>query len=222
MAADPTDRVRASYDAMAERYAELFAGELEAARPERGLLDCLAEACAALGGPVADVGCGPAQAARYLRARGLPALGVDLSPRMVEVARALNPGLDVRVGSLTALGAADGAWAGAVALYAIIHLDPRERPLAFRELARALRPGGWLLVSFHVSMPGQPPGSAIDLDAWQGVRVNLRGHFLAPDVVAAELAAAGFAPRARLERGPWVEAEVPSLRCYLLAQRGPG
>lgn len=39
-----------------------------------------------------------------------------------------------------------------------------------------------------------------------------------PSAVVAEFAAAGFGLRARLERGPWTETEVPSQRCYLLAQ----
>lgn len=216
---DAAKRVRASYDAMADRYADLFAGELDAARPERGLVDCLAERAAALGGPVADVGCGPGQAARYLADRGVRAFGIDLSPRMVEVAGARHPGVEFRVGSMTALDAPDAAWAGAVALYSIIHLPPADRPLAYREFGRVLRPGGWLLVSFHVSAPGQPAGSAVHLDAWNGVAVDLPGHFVDPAEVSAGLEAAGLDERARLERGPWSADEFPSRRCYLLSQR---
>ena len=38
-------------------------------------------------GPVLDVGCGPGRHLRALTARGVPALGVDLSPTAVELAR---------------------------------------------------------------------------------------------------------------------------------------
>jgi SAM-dependent methyltransferase len=212
-------RVRASYDAVAERYAAAFADELAGKPLERGLLDCFVELSAALGGPVADVGCGPGHVTRYLADRGAAAFGLDLSPGMVDVARARYPGLEFRAGSLTALDAPDGAWAGVVALYSIIHLAPAERDTAYGELARVLRAGGWLLLAFHVSSADQPPGSALHLDTWFEAAVDLTGYFLDPDEVSAGLGAAGFRVLARLEREPWSTAEFPSRRCYLLARR---
>jgi SAM-dependent methyltransferase len=216
---DEVARVRASYDAVAERYAAAFADELAGKPLERGLLDAFAELCGAVGGPVADVGCGPGHVTRYLADRGARAFGLDLSPGMVAVARARLPGLEFRTGSLAALGAPDGAWAGAVALYSIIHLQPAHRAGAYRELARVIRTGGWLLVAFHTSSADHPTGSAVHLDTWFDAPVDLTGHFLDPDELSAGLRAAGFEIRARLDREPWSAAEYPSRRCYLLARR---
>lgn len=64
--------------------------------------------------------------------------------------------------SLLDLPVADDAWAGAVALYSIIHLDPGERAAAWRELARVVR--GVLLVAFHVD--GEYPSRRCYLIAW--------------------------------------------------------
>lgn len=41
-----------------------------------------------LDGPVLDVGCGPGRAAAFLRQRGVPALGLDANPALVDLARA--------------------------------------------------------------------------------------------------------------------------------------
>ncbi|HWO19956.1 MAG TPA: methyltransferase domain-containing protein [Kofleriaceae bacterium] len=212
-------QTRESYDAVAETYADKFEGELEDKHLDRALLDTFAELCRGAG-PVYDLGCGPGHVTRYLAGRGALARGLDLSPEMVRIARARSPGLDFVAGSMTALEAADASWAGAVALYSIIHLDRDERRRAFREIARVLRPGGWLLVAFHVSSAEQPPGSSIHLESWLGASVDLTTYFLDPGEVLEDLREAGLALRARMDREPWSATEYPSRRCYALARRG--
>jgi len=117
------------------------------------------------------------------------------------------------------LPVADGAWAGAASLYSIIHLTPSERATACDEFARVIRPGGWLLVAFHVDSPEFPAGAVNPLTSWYGQHVDLDGYFLDPGDVTAQLLASGFTLKARLEREPIDGAEYPSRRCYLLAQR---
>ena len=220
--ADPLVRVRASYDAVAERYAAALIDELAGKPLERALLDAFAELCRTKGGLVADVGCGPGHVTRYLADRGVAAFGVDLSPGMLDVARARFPELEFRVGSLTALDSPDAAWAGAVALYSIFHLAPTDRAVVYRELARVIGAAGWLLVSFHVSAADHPTGSTFHLDTLFDTPVDLIAYFLDPDEVSAQLRAVGFEVRARLDREPWTAAEYPSRRCYVLARRVTG
>jgi len=215
------DRTRDSYDAVAEEYADAFGGELAGKHLDRALLDGFAELCRAGGGPVYDLGCGPGHVTRYLAERGVDARGLDLSPEMVRVAQARNPGLSFVVGSMTALGAPDASWTGAAALYSIIHLGRDERRLAFREIARALRPGGWLLLAFHVSSAEYPMGTTIRLETWFDKSVDLTAHLLDPDEVLGDVRDAGLELRARLDREPWTATEYPSRRCYALARR-PG
>jgi SAM-dependent methyltransferase len=219
-----SDRVRASYDTVAGTYAAEIAGELPAKPVDRALYALFAELVRAEDVPpkVADVGCGPGQVGAHLATLDLDVIGIDLSPGMVEVARTRYPDLEFRVGDMIApggLGAPDAAWAGAVCSYSIVHFGASERVLAFTELARVIRPGGWLLLGFHTSTADHATGERSHIDDWWGHEVDLDFEFIDPAAAAAELAGAGFFVQARLDREPFAGAELPSRRSYLLAQR---
>src|SRR4029078_7030536 len=66
---------------------------------------------------------------------------VDVSPRMVELARAR--GVDAQVGDVQELPFADGSFDVAVAAWMLYHVPHLDRGLS--ELARVLRPGGILV-----------------------------------------------------------------------------
>ncbi|GAA1866174.1 class I SAM-dependent methyltransferase [Asanoa iriomotensis] len=208
-------RIRDTYDTVASAYDAALRSELAAKPVDRALLDALLELCPGL---VADVGCGPGHVTRYLAARHRAVVGIDLSPAMVEIARSAAPELSFEVGSMLDLPVASGSWSGIVAFYSIIHLDAASRARAFGEFARVLTPGGWVLVSFHVSAADQPPGSAHHLSEWFGSSVDLDAYYLDPASVTADLESAGFSIAATTLREPIAGAEFPSRRCYLLAQ----
>jgi len=214
------DRTRAAYDTVAERYADAFADELDRRPLERGLLDTVVAAVGHdhPGSVIADVGCAGGHVTRYLAARGANVIGVDIAPRMIKEAHRRSPELRFQLGSFADLGADRGAWGGIVALYSIIHLTPEERLPAYRELARALRPGGWLLLSFHVSSAQFRPGDVNHLDRFLGEAVDLDGWFIDPEEVVQGLGRVGFEVRARVDREPLDDVEYPSRRCYLLAR----
>jgi ubiquinone/menaquinone biosynthesis C-methylase UbiE len=65
-----------------------------------------------LGTTVVDVGCGGGRAVGELAADGVRAIGIDLDPRMVEVATRRWPGAEFRVGDATALPLDDGSVTG--------------------------------------------------------------------------------------------------------------
>lgn len=214
---DPPSRgdVRASYDRVAGEYARRIAGELAHKPLDRELLDRLADRVRGAG-PVADLGCGPGHVARHLADRGVDAFGLDLSPAMVGQARELHPGVPFRVGDVTALDARDGAWAGAVAYYSLIHLPRVAVAGALREVARALRPGAPLLVAFHVG------DETRRMDEWWGHPVRLDFVFFGVDEMAGYLREAGFAVEAVTEREPYPDVEAPTRRAYLLAAKPVG
>ena len=98
---------------------------------------------------VVDIGCGPGRAAAFMAARGLDVVGVDISQAMLTVARGAHPHIKFEEGQLDALPFETGVFAGAVCWYSIIYTPPDSLTEAFSELARALMPGGYLLLAFQ-------------------------------------------------------------------------
>jgi SAM-dependent methyltransferase len=192
---------RDAYDAVAADYAQLVGTELTEATEgpvDRALLSAFAELVKSSGlGPVADVGCGPGRVAAYLASLGLAVVGVDLSPRMIEVAREAHPALRFEVGSLTALDRPDGALGGVVAWYSIIHTPPAHLSRVFEEFKRVLAPGGHVLLAFQAGenehvQKGKAYGHAVSLDNYR--------HSI--ERVAGLLGEAGFVVHAHARREP--------------------
>lgn len=203
--------IQTTYDRLAEPYAKNLAGELTDKPLECQILERFAAEVKDVG-PVLDIGCGPGQVARHLHDRGVRVCGLDLSPAMIEQARRLHPGLDFRVGDMFAIDAPDGMWAGITAFYSIVHI-PRERlRQAFVELRRVLRPGGTLLLAFHVGTETLCPG-----ELW-GVPVTLDWLFFSPQEIVEQLTAAGFTRTEVIEREPYIGVEHPSQRACIFAR----
>ncbi len=91
---------------------------------------------------VLEAGCGPGELAeRIARELDAEVVAVDISPRMVELAR--TRGVDARVGDVQDLPFHDGEFDCAVAAWMLFHVPDLDRGLS--ELARVLRRGGRLV-----------------------------------------------------------------------------
>ena len=203
---------QSSYDQVAPEYAKKFKDEMDNKPFDRACLDRVAREVGNLG-PVCDLGCGPGQIARYLHRQGVDTLGVDLSHRMVAEAQRLNPDIHFHQGDMLSLPDADNSWGGIAAFYCIIHI-PREHIVdALREMKRVLKPGGMLLIAFHI-------GTEIKhLDEWWEKPVNLDFAFYQPEEMETWLKAAGFELEETLVREPNPEVEVVTRRAYLFARK---
>lgn len=170
---DWADRSRASYDAVADAYVDLVARGYPARDPQdRALLDLVGDLAAAVGGgPVADLGCGPGQVAGHLHARGVDVLGIDLSPRMIAIARSTHPGVRFDVGDMTRLDLPERSLSGALLWYSLIHVPDAAAPGVIARVARALRPGGPLLLGFQVGDEVRSP-----THGYGGIPVSLRSQ----------------------------------------------
>lgn len=209
--------IRDSYDRVAGLYAQAYGDELDSRPLDRAMLAAFAEQVPR-GLPVADVGCGPGHVTAHLAALGVPALGIDLSPGMVGEAAARHPELEFRTGTMLALDVPDGAWAGVVCFYALIHLTAPERAAAVAEFARVLCPGGLLLAAFHIDGPMAEAGGVVHAQSLLDQPVSLDFHFIDPDELAAACTAAGLPVQARLDRTPYPQ-DVPTRRSYLIAAK---
>lgn len=151
---DPSQLVRAGYDAIADQY---LAG-VTAARPHgpsyartvewtRRLLGRLPQ-----GSTVLDIGCGPGVPVDAAIAEaGHRVVGIDLSPRQIDLASQSVPGATFFVADLRDIGVPEGSVDAIVALYSASHLPREAQGPAVATWTRWLRPGGWLLVNLACS-----------------------------------------------------------------------
>jgi ubiquinone/menaquinone biosynthesis C-methylase UbiE len=208
------DRVRAGYDTIAVEYADHFADDFASRPVDRAFVAAFAElvvAEAGPGAPVVDIGSGPGEQTALLHTLGLQPTGIDLSPRMVDVARQRQPHLRFEVGSMLALDLPDASLAGLSAMYSIIHVPDDALPTAIGEFARVLASGGQALLVF------QTDSSTLHFDEAFGKRVDL--DFLRHPVerVVELLTAAGFRVHSTLRREPDETMTAP--HAFLLARR---
>ncbi|HLZ22786.1 MAG TPA: class I SAM-dependent methyltransferase [Ktedonobacterales bacterium] len=112
--------------------------------------------------PVLDAGCGHGRDARAFAARGLPALGVDLSEGMLDQARQRTP-MRLPKGSvryalmdLRRLELPDGCCRGVWCSASLLHIPRKTAPRAMRELARVVRPGAPVIVFLKQLGAGEP------------------------------------------------------------------
>ena len=147
------DVVRDSYDRVADNYAHMVTtsgvGDVRTQPWLKAAMDVFADAVAGRG-PVLDVGCGPGAVTDYLVERGVDASGVDLSPRMVEHARRLYPRCTFSAASATDLELAESSLAGVLGWWSLFNLPRDVLPQVLSSFARALMPGGHLIVATHV------------------------------------------------------------------------
>lgn len=206
----PTSDPETSYNRVAAEYVARIADELAHKPLHRHLLSWFAERVQGLG-PVCDVGCGPGHVAHYLHEQGIVVAGVDLAPEMVAQARQRYPEITFTPDDMRALDVANDTFGGIVAFYSLIHIPREEVVGVLREIRRVLRPGGALLVAFHIG------DEVVHLDEWWDQPVTLDFVFFQPDEMIAYLTSAGFTIEAVIERVPYADVEHTSRRAYICA-----
>jgi SAM-dependent methyltransferase len=208
-------QVRSSYDAVAGAYADHLVDELQELPFETWLLDRVVAAAA--GGPVVEVGSGPGHVTDHLAGGGADAVGIDLSPAMVEEARRRFPGRRFEVGDLRRLSrpATSSGWAAVLAWYSLIHLAASELPDAVAALARPLDPGGWLVIALHAG------DEVRHLDEWFGREVDLDVVLHEPAHVVEVVERAGLGDVEWYLRGPALTRGETTQRLYVVGRR-PG
>ncbi|MFJ9389920.1 class I SAM-dependent methyltransferase [Nocardioides sp. NPDC101246] len=197
------NETRESYDTDAAGYAEQVRGLLDDRPYLRAGLAVFAEAVRDGGsGPVADVGCGPGYVTQHLHDLGIEAFGIDLSPEMIAIARRDHPDLAFEVGSMTDLPLADRSLGGVLAFWSVIHIPDAAVPGVFEEFRRVLRPGGSVLVGFHVG-----DETRRSTTGYTGRPIGVDSHRRRPEQISGWLREAGFGIEAELLMRP--DDEVP-------------
>ncbi|HEY1473661.1 MAG TPA: methyltransferase domain-containing protein [Pseudolabrys sp.] len=170
------DFERAAHSRNAATYHDLFT-----VVTDRAIEPLLDAAKVGPGTRLLDVAAGPGRMTQAGTERGARAIGVDLAPAMVAIARRLYPKIEFREASADALPFSDASFDAAVCAFGLGHFPDSERVIA--EFRRVLAPRGTVALSwwegfsrnringlFHeaigrlaASVPGAvPPGPPMD------------------------------------------------------------
>jgi SAM-dependent methyltransferase len=169
--------VRAAWDDLSETYASRR-------DPDGNDADLIDDLLAELPAEpvVLDVGCG--DGARTLANLPPGSVGIDISRRGLELARETVPDARLAQADMVDLPLAADSVDAVTAYHAVFHVSREDHPAVYREFARALRPGGTLLMTL--------PGGRFETvrRGWMGGRM----FFSAPgkDRTLAQLEDAGF------------------------------
>jgi ubiquinone/menaquinone biosynthesis C-methylase UbiE len=204
------EAIRDAYDRAAEPYAEKCFFELYDKPLDKKLYDLFFERTVNRG-PVLEIGCGPGEIANYLKMKGLDISGIDLSEKMIRVARRLNPHIEFNVGDVFRLQAPSQSLAGIVAPYLIVNFSKDDVPEAFAEMSRVLIPGGVLLLAFHAG------SEEIVVEDFFVKGNSVPYVFFEPAFIANQLEATGFTVTENIVRLPY-EGEKTT-RAYLFATK---
>ncbi len=131
-------------------------------------------------GVILDAGCG---VGRYLAGLGAPAVGLDATRAMLDLA--VGKGMPLACGDLEHLPFAGGTFAGLFARHSYLHIPKERARAAFVEAARVVRPGGSLLLTM---IAGGYEGRALPGDDFPGRWFTLWGE----TELTAALRCAGF------------------------------
>jgi SAM-dependent methyltransferase len=195
-----------SYNRLAEEYVKHYADELRGKPFDRLLLERFAKDVPS-GKRICDLGCGSGHVADHLKNLGVDVIGIDISPRMVEVAKRTYPAIEYRVGDMLDSDLPDESLGAVVALYSIIHLERDQVRPTLGEMFRVLVPGGGVLLSFH---KGE---GALHEEESLGKPIPFDCTLFEPDEVREAMEDEGFVVEMVAVRSPY-DFEFPTTRVY--------
>ena len=137
------------WDARAAAY-DTFTGQVTT----QAIPTLLAMAETAPGKRILDLCCGTGRAAGAASALGAQAEGLDVSPEMVDTARAAFPAVSFGVGDAEKIPGDSGYYDAVICSFGVMHVGSPE--VMFKEIARVLKPGGRVALSHWIGPPDSP------------------------------------------------------------------
>lgn len=207
------EKIIKCYNETAENYAAERIDELSKKPFDRLLLNKFATINKDKG-LCADIGCGPGQTTRFLYQQGLrDIVGIDISSGMIDAARKYSPKIKFETGDLLKLSYASDYFGSVLAFYAIVHFTYNQVKIAFSEVSRVLKKGGQFLFSFHVGK------EIVHFDKAKDIDVDIDLYFFQTEEILKLLDETGFRIIDALERYPYKDAEYPTKRAYIWAEK---
>ena len=202
--------IKKAYNVAAEEYANQCFFELYDKPLDRKFYDLFFERVINKG-KVIEIGCGPGEVSNYLKMKGLNITGIDISDKMIEIARQLNPFIDFQVGDVFNLNYRDSSIYGIVAPYLIVNFTQKDIKPAFNEINRVLIRKGQFLISFHSG------NEELEIEDFFVKGNKIPYTYFNSDIVKNTLTETGFKIIEYIVRMPY-EGEVTT-RTYIFAEK---
>lgn len=131
---DESDSAAEIYDKISGAYASRFSA------PSDHIDDFLRKV--RKGGRILDVGCGPGTDATYMSSKGFDATGIDLSEKMIDLAKRKAPKAHFEKADMRRLDFEPGTFDGILVSFSLIHVPKRYIPKVIRDFYKLLKPDG--------------------------------------------------------------------------------
>ncbi len=101
------------------------------------------------GGRIIDVGCGPGVDSEYMLTKGFEVVGIDLSLKMLKLARKKNPNAIFQQEDIREINFEQGTFDGILASYSLIHIPKKDIPNVLKTFFKILRPNGIICIGIQ-------------------------------------------------------------------------
>lgn len=129
------------YDHISEAYADSFNEPSEHIDDFLNLIKS--------GGKILDLGCGPGVDSSYMASKGFDVVGVDLSERMLELAKAKNSKIQFLKADIRELTFEPESFDGNLASYSFIHIEKKDVSGVISSLYKLLKNDGVISVGIQ-------------------------------------------------------------------------
>lgn len=135
------------YDKIATKYVNIFFKNFESDADKRHVMKFIS--LLPKNAKVLDVGCGPGHGTKSLMKLGFDVEGIDLSERMIEIARKKVPKGKFKVMDIRELKYGKNTFDALFANYSLIHIPGSQVSPTLKEFSRVLKPNGVLYLSLQ-------------------------------------------------------------------------
>ena len=129
------------YNQIAEDYANVFSEPSEHIDEFLELLPT--------NGKILDVGCGNGVDCMYVKNKGFKIVGVDMSEKMLDIARSKYPEIEFRLGDMRSLQFDQNEFDGIIASCSLIHIPKKDIPKTLGQFTRFLKHGGAIYIQLQ-------------------------------------------------------------------------
>ncbi len=96
-----------------------------------------------------DIGCGVGVDSNYAQTKGFKVVGVDMSEKMLEIARSNNFNVDFRLDDMRSVKFEENEFDGIIVSCSLIHIPKEEVPKTLKRLSLFLKPNGVIYISLQ-------------------------------------------------------------------------